>query len=85
MVFPVSIGLAKSTFLAFFSRRYFLSAGFGFIWDNVPGEIGDVDIFVHWTTIQGDAQFKTLAEGEMVEYELGRGPKVGVHAPLSLD
>ncbi|KAK9895873.1 CSD-domain-containing protein [Cystobasidium minutum MCA 4210] len=49
--------------------------GFGFIWDNMPNEIGDVDIFIHWTTIQGDAQFKTLAEGEMVEYELGRGPK----------
>lgn len=42
----------------------------------MPNEIGDVDIFIHWTTIQGDAQFKTLAEGEMVEYELGRGPKV---------
>lgn len=49
--------------------------GFGFIWDNMPSEIGDVDIFIHWTTIQGEAQFKTLAEGEMVEYELGRGPK----------
>jgi cold shock CspA family protein len=53
-----------------------MTIGFGFIWDNMPTEIGDVDIFVHWTTIQGEAQFKTLAEGEMVEYELGRGPKV---------
>ena len=44
----------------------------------MPNEIGDVDIFIHWTTIQGDAQFKTLAEGEMVEYELGRGPKVRI-------
>lgn len=58
-----------------------MSLGFGFIWDNVPSEIGDVDIFIHWTTIQGDAQFKTLAEGEMVEYELGRGPKVGMTLP----
>ncbi|CAD6571828.1 MAG: Y box binding protein 1 [Cyphobasidiales sp. Tagirdzhanova-0007] len=49
--------------------------GFGFIWDNRSSEIGDVDIFVHWTTIQGAASFKSLGEGEMVEYELGRGPK----------
>jgi cold shock CspA family protein len=53
-----------------------LSTGFGFVWDNASHEIGDVDIFVHWTTVQGDASFKSLAEGEMVEYELGRGPKV---------
>lgn len=51
-------------------------AGFGFIWDTNSAEIGDVDIFVHWTTIQGEVQFKSLAEGEMVEYDLGRGPKV---------
>lgn len=50
--------------------------GFGFIWDTNSSEIGDVDIFVHWTTIQGEVQFKSLAEGEMVEYDLGRGPKV---------
>ncbi|KAL7008342.1 hypothetical protein EMMF5_002071 [Cystobasidiomycetes sp. EMM_F5] len=49
--------------------------GFGFIWDNASSEIGDVDIFVHWTTIQGDTSFKSLGEGELVEYELARGPK----------
>ena len=53
-----------------------IRAGFGFIWDNNSNEIGEVDIFVHWTTIQGEAQFKSLGEGEMVEYDLGRGPKV---------
>lgn len=52
------------------------SSGFGFIWDNASAEIGDVDIFIHWTTIQGEASFKSLGEGEMVEYELARGPKV---------
>lgn len=61
-----------------------LHTGFGFIWDNMPNEIGDVDIFIHWTTIQGDAQFKTLAEGEMVEYELGRGPKVRIHVEKTI-
>jgi cold shock CspA family protein len=55
-----------------------LTAGFGFIWDTNSSEIGDVDIFVHWTTIQGEVQFKSLAEGEMVEYDLGRGPKVAL-------
>lgn len=51
----------------------------------MPSEIGDVDIFIHWTTIQGEAQFKTLAEGEMVEYELGRGPKVSVSETVLLE
>lgn len=43
--------------------------GYGFIsQDN-----GD-DVFVHHSSIQGDG-FKTLAEGQVVEFELTAGPK----------
>lgn len=39
--------------------------GYGFIVDpNVP-----TDIFVHYSAIQGDG-YKTLSEGEEVEYEI---------------
>lgn len=48
--------------------------GFGFI---APVE-GEEDIFVHYSVIQSDG-FKTLAEGQTVEYEITRGPK-GLHA-----
>lgn len=46
------------------------SKGYGFIMaEGVAG-----DIFVHYTAIQGDG-FKTLAEGQRVEFELIDGPK----------
>ena len=43
--------------------------GFGFI----TPESGP-DVFVHHTAIQGDG-FKTLAEGQAVEFEITEGPK----------
>ncbi len=43
--------------------------GFGFI----TPEDGP-DVFVHHTAIQGDG-FKTLAEGQAVEFEIVDGPK----------
>ncbi len=43
--------------------------GFGFI-QQESGE----DVFVHYTAIQGDG-FKTLKEGEDVEFEITEGPK----------
>ena len=46
------------------------SKGFGFI--QRDGD--DRDIFVHYTAIQGDG-FKTLAEGQRVEFDLVDGPK----------
>ena len=44
--------------------------GFGFI--QVEGE--NKDIFVHHSSIKADG-FRTLAEGEEVEFEISKGPK----------
>jgi len=44
--------------------------GFGFIIE----EGGGADIFVHYTAIASDG-FKTLTEGEEVEFALTQGPK----------
>ena len=43
--------------------------GYGFI----HTEDGD-DIFVHYSAIEGDG-FKTLNEGQEVEFEVSQGPK----------
>lgn len=56
------------------SVKWFNNAkGFGFLTQG-----GDDDIFVHYSQILGEG-FKTLQQGENVEFELRRGPK-GLHA-----
>ena len=44
--------------------------GYGF----VTPEDGSKDVFVHHTAIQGEG-FKSLAEGQKVEFEVTQGPK----------
>ena len=46
------------------------SKGYGFI---SPAD-GSKDVFVHHSAIQGSG-FKTLAEGQQVQYETTNGPK----------
>jgi CspA family cold shock protein len=43
--------------------------GFGFITQD-----GGEDVFVHFSAIQGGG-FRSLAEGDQVEFEVTRGPK----------
>ncbi len=45
------------------------SKGYGFI----TRENGE-DVFVHYKAIEGDG-YKSLEEGEQVQFEIGQGPK----------
>jgi CspA family cold shock protein len=58
-------GMAKTGRVKWFNE----SKGYGFI-EQDDGE----DVFVHYSAIHGDG-FKTLAEGQQVEFEVVRGEK----------
>lgn len=67
---PVVPDQSKEYAVAIGTVKWFNEAkGFGFI-----SQEGGEDVFVHFSTIQGDG-FKTLAEGEKVEFDVTRGPK----------
>ena len=44
--------------------------GYGF----VTPEGGKKDVFVHFSALQGEG-FKTLAEGQLIQFEIVNGPK----------
>jgi len=49
--------------------------GYGFV---VPDEQVEEDVFIHYSSIEMEG-FKTLREGQKVNFELADGPK-GLHA-----
>jgi cold shock protein len=59
------------TDMAHGSVKWFNSEkGFGFIAQDGGGP----DVFVHYSEIQGNG-YKSLDEGQRVEFEIGQGPK----------
>jgi CspA family cold shock protein len=63
--------LRKEQFMAQGTVKWFNSEkGFGFI----TPESGDQDLFVHFSAIQTDG-YRTLEEGQAVEFEVGQGAK----------
>jgi CspA family cold shock protein len=55
-------------------KWFIASKGYGFIEQEGGGD----DVFVHYSAIKAEG-FRTLAEGQSVNFELEKGPK-GLHA-----
>lgn len=49
--------------------------GFGFVIPDDKATFGNAEVFVHHTAIHNDGGFKSLAEGEDVEFDMVKGPK----------
>ena len=61
----MEINMARGTVKWFSDQK-----GYGF----VTPEGGKKDVFVHYSALQGEG-FKTLAEGDNVEFDITQGPK----------
>jgi cold shock protein len=68
---PADCEHSKARRMATGTVKWFNDAkGFGFITQDGGGE----DVFVHHTAIQAEG-FRTLAEGQKVQFDVSRGPK----------
>ncbi|KAI9592936.1 cold-shock' DNA-binding domain-containing protein [Syncephalis fuscata] len=64
-------GTRKTGRVKFFNSQ----KGFGFVIPDDKGTFGNAEVFVHHTAIHNDGGFKSLAEGEDVEFDMVKGPK----------
>ena len=54
--------------------KWFSAAkGYGFI--TPEGEVDGDDLFVHFSSIEGEDEFKSLQEGQQVEFEISQSDK----------
>ena len=65
-------------------KSFFREKGYGFIEpDEAPANGPHSDVFVHFSAIQMDG-YKSLDEGDRVEYEVGPGKKPGETQALNV-
>ncbi|KAI8052462.1 cold-shock' DNA-binding domain-containing protein [Syncephalis plumigaleata] len=64
-------GARKTGRVKFFNSQ----KGFGFVIPDDKATFGNAEVFVHHTAIHNDGGFKSLAEGEDVEFDMVKGPK----------